>query len=90
MPGKRTFPGPGGQDMEGTIMTFRTAGEYWNEYLVDDGTVIKIKLVATEIVRIDGGHDPATGDPLYVVKSTNVISVQAPENLKRELGGDGE
>ena len=90
MPGKRSFPTPDGRTVEGTIMTFRTGGEHWNEYLVDDGTVIKIKLVATEIVRIDDGHDPSTGDPLYVVQSTNVVSVQAPENLKKKTGGEAE
>lgn len=67
-------------------MTFRAGGEHWNEYLVDDGTVIKLKLVVTEIVKVDDEYDPRTGDPLYVVNSTNVVSVQAPEQLKQQGG----
>lgn len=90
MPGKRRIPTPDGGHLEGTIATFRAGGEHWNEYLVDDGTVIKVKLVVTEIVKIDGMYDPNTGDPAYVVQSTNVVSVQAPEQLKKQEGADDE
>ncbi|MGZ4256548.1 MAG: hypothetical protein ACXVRE_02155 [Gaiellaceae bacterium] len=55
---------------------------------MDDGTVIKIKLVATEVIKIDDMYDPNTGDPVYVVQSMNVTSVQAPEHLKRPEGGE--
>ncbi|MHB8470728.1 MAG: hypothetical protein ACYDCH_13395 [Gaiellaceae bacterium] len=72
--------------LDATIMTFRAGSEHWNEYLVDDGTVIKLKLVVTEIVKVDDEYDPRTGDPLYVVNSTNVVSVQAPEQLKHQGG----
>lgn len=85
MPGKRKIPHPDGRMLDATIMTFRAGGEHWNEYLVDDGTVIKLKLVVTEILKVDDEYDPM-GDPLYVVNSTNVVSVQAPEHLKREGG----
>ena len=79
---KRKIPTPDGRHVDATVMTFRSAGEHWNEYLVDDGTVIKIKLVATEILRLDSEYDPA-GNPIYVVQSQNVLSVSAPENLMR-------
>jgi hypothetical protein len=68
-------------------MTFRSGGEHWNEYLVDDGSVVKVKLVATEIMKLDGEYD-AAGNPVYLMQSTNVMSVDAPENLRR--GGGGE
>jgi hypothetical protein len=88
MPGRRRIPAPDGQVHEGEIMPFRAGGEYWNEYMVDDGTVIKIKLVATEIIKLDDMYEPNTGDPVYVVQSMNVTSVQAPEHLKRQEGGE--
>ena len=56
--------------------------EFWNEYLLDDGTVVRVKLVATEFLRVDGQFD-ADGNPVYVVKSTNVMSIQSPEALKK-------
>ena len=62
-------------------MPFRAGSEHWNEYLLDDGTVVRVKLVAQEIVRIDGQYDPM-GNPAYAVFSTNVTHVSAPEDLK--------
>jgi hypothetical protein len=66
-----------------TEVGFRTSGEYWNEYLADDGTVIRIKVVVTDIMRLDGQYD-AEGNPAYVVKSANVTSISAPEDLRRQ------
>jgi hypothetical protein len=83
MPGKRKVPFPDGSEGEGTIMTFRSSAEHWNEYLVDDGSVIKIKLVATEILRLDDQYD-VQGNPVYLVQSQNVMAVNSPENLRRE------
>jgi len=73
--------GQGPQEV--TEVGFRTAGEYWNEYLADDGTVIRVKLVVTDIMRLDGVYD-AEGNPGYVVKSANVTSISAPEELRRQ------
>jgi len=71
---------PDGREIEGEIMPFQSGGEHWNEYLVEDGTVIKIKLVASEVVRLNGEYDQA-GNPVYIVQSTNVLSVSAPDEL---------
>lgn len=83
MPGKRKINLADGSEVEGSVMTFRSSGEHWNEYLVDDGSVVRIKLVATEVLRIDGQYDPQ-GNPVYLVQSTNVMSVDSPENLRKE------
>ena len=63
----------GNQMVDATPLRFRSAGENWNEYLVDDGSVIRIKLVATDILRVDGQYDQQ-GNPIYVVKSSNVTT----------------
>jgi hypothetical protein len=82
MPGKRTITLPDGRQIEATVLGFRAGGEHWNEYLLDDGSIVKIKLVATDVVRLDGEYDPS-GNPVYLVQSTNVMAVDAPENLRR-------
>ena len=74
---------PDGREVEGQIFPFQTGGEHWNEYLVEDGTVVRIKLVATEVVRLDGEYD-GEGNPVYLVQSTNVMAVDSPEHLKRK------
>ena len=55
---------------------FEVVEEPWATYQLRDGTVIKIKLVASEVVQT--GKVDANGDPQYVVKSSNVMSVQPP------------
>ena len=67
-------------------MPFQTGAEYFNEYLVEDGTVVKLKLVVTEILRLDGEYD-AEGSPIYIVISTNVPYVSAPDDLRQKRDG---
>lgn len=74
-----------GQMVDATEVSFQAGGEHWNEYLLDDGSVIKLKTVTTEIVRVDGQYDQ-DGNPLYVVRSTNIVTVSAPEKLRRPGG----
>lgn len=66
-------------------MPFQSGGEHWNEYLVEDGSVLRVKLVATEVIRLDGQYDQE-GNPIYILNSTNVLAVSSPEDLKREEG----
>lgn len=72
-----------GTVVEGHVVPFRGDVEHWNEYLLDDHTVIRMKAVVTEILRIEGQYD-AQGNPSYIVLSTNVTHVSAPEDLKEE------
>ncbi len=41
-----------------------------------------MKSIVTEVARLDGEYD-AEGNPAYVVNSTNVTHVSAPEDLKK-------
>ena len=76
---------PSGQEVEGTVMPFQVGGEHFNEYVVEDGTILKVKLVVTEVLRIEGAYD-AEGNPVYLVASTNVMSVSSPDALRRKPG----
>jgi hypothetical protein len=80
--GTRKFKQPGGQDLEAEVVGFRSSGEHFNEYLLDDGTVFKIKLVVTEIARVTDRYD-AKGDPIYLATHTQVTAVDAPESLRK-------
>mgnify|MGYP001602353913 FL=1 len=79
---KRKVHGPDGKEHEATVLEFQNAREHWNEYLLDDGTILKLKPVATEVMRIDGVFD-AQGQPVYVVMTTNIVTANAPEHLRR-------
>ena len=79
---KRKVPLPDGSVVDGTEVGFRSSGEHWNEYLADDGSVIRLKLVVTEIMRLDDTYEP-DGTPSYAVKSTTVMATSAPDELRR-------
>lgn len=72
----------GGKEVEGTPLSTTSTSEHWNQYLLEDGSIIRMKLVATEFVRIDGEY-AADGNPVYVIRSTNVVAVESPEDLRR-------
>ncbi len=76
---------PGVGDVEAEVIPFRGDVEHWNEYLLDDGSVVRMKAVVTEIVRVEGQYDPE-GNPAYMVFSTNVTHVSSPEDLKKGGG----
>lgn len=63
--------------------------EFWNTYTLADGTVVRIKLVAQEILRVEDLWD-SDGNPVYVVRSTNVTAVDSADAMRRHEGdGDG-
>jgi len=61
---------------------WKSEKDCWNEYALEDGTTLKLKLVLTGVVRTEDFH-PQTGVPSYVV-STQVIvrTTNVPEKLR--------
>ncbi len=72
----------GGREIEASTIDVNQASERWNEYILDDGTVVKIKLVLKKVARADGEYD-AEGNPVYLIQTTNVVTVTAPKELRR-------
>ncbi len=66
--------------LDGTEIGFRAVGEHWNEYLLDDGTILRNKSVLTDIVRVEGKYNEE-GQPLYLFKTQNVSSSSVPPEL---------
>jgi len=71
-----------GKIVEGIDLDFKTLKEEWNEYQVTDGSIIRMKVVVTNIAKVPDKYDNA-GNPIYVVKSSNVLTVLAPEKLRK-------
>lgn len=74
---------PDGREVGALELGFQTSGEHWNEYLLDDGSVVRIKLIMTSVARVEGEFDPS-GAPVYVAQSTNVMSVSPPDELRKK------
>jgi len=73
---------PDGREVDATPIEINQANEQWNHYLLEDGSTLKVKLVITKVSRIDNEYD-AERNPVYLFQSTNVVSVNCPENLKK-------
>jgi len=81
---RRTRINIGDRTIEAEDMEFSTRREDWNEYMVEDGYTVRIKLVVSSILKT-GERDPQ-GNPVYIVQSTNIVKVLAPEVFsKREV-----
>lgn len=57
-------------------LSFKPLKEDWNEYLLEDGQVLKMKVIVTEVYELEG-IDPVTNKKNYLVKSINAIAVES-------------
>lgn len=62
-----------GRQVEGTPVEFLTRNEDFNEYQLTDGTILKIKMVVTRIIKLDEEKAP-DGKPIYLIQSQNVVA----------------
>lgn len=77
------MPGPGGEMFDAELVEVQSSQESWSQYLLGDGTSLKVKVVVTEVWRADGKFDNE-GNPMYIVKSGNILVVNAPDNLRKQ------
>ena len=60
---------------------FSEEKEFWNEYSLEDGTTLKVKLVLRGVKRLSR-YEP-DGTPVYVINSMNVVrAVNVPPEIK--------
>jgi hypothetical protein len=82
MADRRHIKLPNGDDAELESIGYRPQQEHWNSYLLDDGTVLRLKLVVTSVDKVLDKFD-AEGNPIYATHSTNVVAVDAPASARR-------
>ena len=71
----------GGQPVDSEEVEFEPLAERWNEYRLSDGTLLKMKLVVTRVIRLDVYNEQ--GEPIYLVNSNNVLSATVPPQLMK-------
>jgi len=76
--------GPGGPLKDAELIEVRQSNELWNDYLLSDGTALKMKTVVSEVWRIVGEYDNE-GIPIYFVRSTNILNINAPDELRKPV-----
>jgi len=70
--------GSKGEYVEAEQLKFDAIREDWNIYRLEDGKILKVKLVVTEVYKLDE-IDETTGRNNYLIRSTNVISIEEPD-----------
>jgi hypothetical protein len=51
------------------------SGEPWGEHLLEDGHVLRVRLIVTAAFKVVGETDPA-GNPLYNIQTQMAVSVE--------------
>ena len=64
----------------GATVRIEDSTERWSDVSLEDGSILRIKPVVTGVIRLENKYD-AAGSPVYVVQSTNVLAVDAPEEV---------
>ena len=67
----------GGLQIEGEPVDFKPIEEPWARYQLPDGTIVRLKIVASDIIR--SSAKDAAGAPIFVVRSSNVVAVDLPD-----------
>ena len=67
-----------GQNVDGDDVSFTVVKEDWNTYQLHDGTEIRVRLIVQQVIKIPGEVDEQA-NPVYVVRSNNVLVVKPPE-----------
>jgi len=68
---------------KGKKIDFKAIKEEWNEYELEDGTKLKVKLVLVDVLRFPD-YTPL-GEPVYQIMSRNVLkTTYVPDDLKKK------
>lgn len=70
------------KEVWGEEVEFEIEKENWNSYVLDDGTRLRTKSVVAKVFRLELFKED--GEPIYLVNSSNLISADVPEGLKKK------
>ena len=70
------------QVADGLRVDFKPTAEPWCEFECEDGTRLRVKLVVSEVIRLDEVRSPL-GEPTYLIRSQNVVQAAIPDDLRK-------
>ena len=75
-----------GKDCTGVEVDVEESTERWSSVRLADGSRIRLKASVLTVVRLDDRFDN-DGNPVYMVKSTNLLSVNSPDSIRKQPQG---
>jgi hypothetical protein len=72
-----------GKVFDATDVPIVKAEESFSHYVLEDGSVLRVKSVATSMLRVDGEYLP-DGSPVYIVLTSPAVNVESSP-LKKEV-----
>ncbi len=72
-----------GKPHDGVTVPIFESTTRWSAIKLEDGSTLRFRPVVTEVVRVIDVFNE-DGQPVYAVKSTNVLTVTAPGNLRQD------
>ena len=86
MPEKKIkVPTPNGM-ADAVEVGISSSDEKWTDIKLEDGSSLRLKSVIIGALRVEGQWD-VEGNPLYMIKANQVMTVSAPEHLRKGGGG---
>ena len=73
-----------GKQVEAISINFKGIREEWNEYDLEDGSTLRMKTIVSDVVRVPDEYDNEN-NPVYVVKSTNMLIAKSPDHIKKQI-----
>ena len=73
-----------GKQVEAISINFKSIREEWNEYDLEDGSTLRMKTIVSDVVRVPDEYDNEN-NPVYVVKSTNMLIAKSPDHIKKQI-----
>jgi len=70
-----------GRTLQGRAMDFHPVKEDWNTYRLEDGTLVKVRVIPSDFVVTEKKN--AMGDPLIVVKASTIVACEPKKPEKR-------
>lgn len=65
-----------GLEIDVSVVPFKSTEESITRYELEDGSVLKVRGIATSILRVDNQWLP-DGSPVYIVQLTPVVGVES-------------
>jgi hypothetical protein len=68
----------GNAEVDAWDVPIQESTERWTEIKLEDGAVLRLKVVVSNVYRVEGRTDDQ-GNPMYAVRSTNaLVTVSGP------------